>query len=436
MRLIESMIEIRKGSIETASNEFGVDAIVNCADPTLMGSDNNVDGAIHRVIDRRAGESGYFKKKIKEEFKGKYHSEKEKIIRCQRGEAVITKGYGLCDYVIHAVGPKSDRNDGKINGYSSSCVEKLTSCYKNIMDLVFDHQGIERIAIPVISSGNYGYDFEYAFIIGLTTVYNALLEKKQNMKELFDYISLKKVYFVVYDANDNWNTACRVYERYKKAFRREHRVVIRGTVKSQQEFRKEISLYDEQKGYFAVAKLFRKLLITLRIILGFWTYLKDVISKEDWVIRRQTVEITVFIKMFLPLLFIELLDLCNNRKLCGILLFIIVYDLMDTVTYLIALMILADIQRPSANVCRSLLMLIVNYIEVELDIVAIYYFINFLGEDKKSWMDILNYIMGIQNETNTIQWLAFVNGGIQFFFLTIALSYFINHIRLRKFRTY
>ena len=111
MRLIESMIEIRKGSIETASNEFGVDAIVNCADPTLMGSDNNVDGAIHGVIDRRAGESGYFKKKIKEEFKGKYHSEKEKIIRCQRGEAVITKGYGLCDYVIHAVGPKSDRND-------------------------------------------------------------------------------------------------------------------------------------------------------------------------------------------------------------------------------------------------------------------------------------------------------------------------------------
>lgn len=99
-------------------------------------------------------------------------------------------------------------------------------------------------------------------------------------------------------------------------------------------------------------------------------------------------------------------------------------------------MILADIQRPSANVCRSLLMLIVNYIEVELDIVAIYYFINFLGEDKKSWMDILNYIMGIQNEINTIQWLAFVNGGIQFFFLTIALSYFINHIRLRKFRTY
>ena len=435
MRLLESMIEIRKGSIETAAQDLVVNAIVNCADPTLMGSDSNVDGAIHRAIDGKAGKKDFFKSKIKKEFKGKYHSQKEKIVRCQRGEAVITKGYGVCDYIIHAVGPESDRNAGKINGYSSSCVEKLTSCYKNIMDLVFKYPDIEKIAIPIISSGNYGYDFEYAFTIGLVTVYNTLLEKKHNMKELFDYISLKKVYFVIYDVNNNYDIASTIYEKYKKVFQKEHRAVIRGTGKSQQEFRKEISLYDEQKGYFAVAKFFRELLIILRIIFGFWTYLKDLISKEDWVIRRQTVEITVFIKMFLPLLFIAGLNSCNSRKLCGILFFITVYDLVDTVTYLIALMILADIQRPSANVCRSLLMLAVNYVEVELDITAVYYFINFLRDNKKSWLDIINYIMNVQGADN-VAWLAFVNEGIQFFFLTIALSYFINHIRLRKFRTY
>lgn len=52
--------------------------------------------------------------------------------------------------------------------------------------------------------------------------------------------------------------------------------------------------------------------------------------------------------------------------------FVIIYDLLDTTTYLVALMFLADIQRPSANVIRSLLMLVVNYIEVELDIIVIY----------------------------------------------------------------
>lgn len=61
-----------------------------------------------------------------------------------------------------------------------------------------------------------------------------------------------------------------------------------------------------------------------------------------------------------------------NTKLLYVGSFVIIYDLLDTTTYLVALMFLADIQRPSANVIRSLLMLVVNYIEVELDIIVIY----------------------------------------------------------------
>lgn len=46
------------------------------------------------------------------------------------------------------------------------------------------------MAIPVISSGNYGFDFDYAFRIGLVTVYNELLEKKNEYRELFKEINL------------------------------------------------------------------------------------------------------------------------------------------------------------------------------------------------------------------------------------------------------
>lgn len=158
---VASMIEIKRGQIQNAPRKHEVDAIVNCAKPTLMGSNSNVDGAIHSAIDNKNGQTGFFKEKIKEKFADSLGTDKENILRCSRGEAIITYGYGLCKYVIHAVGPESDRNTGKWNGvYSSSCVKKLMDCYQNIMKLVFSHPGIEKIAIPVIASGNYGFDFE------------------------------------------------------------------------------------------------------------------------------------------------------------------------------------------------------------------------------------------------------------------------------------
>ena len=102
---------------------------------------------------------------------------------------------------------------------------------------------------------------------------------------------------------------------------------------------------------------------------------------------------------------------------------IIVYNLLDTVTYLLSLMFLADIQRPSANVSRLLVMLVVNYIEVEFDVACIWML---LCNMKKSYMTMkiaVEYIIG-SNVGNTFQWLDWINNGIKFFFLTIVLSYF------------
>ena len=431
-----SMIEIKKMNIQDAPQRLEVDAIVNCANPTLMGSDSNVDGAIHAAVDCVNRERGYFKRKIIDQFETALETREENVIRCSRGEAVITKGYGLCKYIIHAVGPESDENRCKPqNIYSSSCVAKLTDCYENIMELVFSHPDIQSIALPVISSGNYGIDFEYAFTIGLTTVYNALLEKEKELRELSDFIELKKIYFVVTDMGNHYQLADKILERYKPIFLKEHRVVSRGAIQSQKEYWKEICLYDSKKGYFAIATGVRRLLLIIRWFLGLWTYIKDLISKEDWVVRRQTVEVISVIKMGIPLPVLWLAFTYGKLEWVNIILLCVIgYDLLDTITYLLSLMLFADIQRPSANVSRSLIMLAINYIEVELDMACVFMLIRNIQHDFQSMSMVLEFLIGDKG-AELSKCLNWANSGIKFFFLTIVLSYFSSHMRLRKFRT-
>ena len=436
MQLLESMIKIHKGKIEEFVEQYNIDAVVNCANPSLMGSKSNVDNAIHKAVNQSKGNVKNLKDIIIEKFEDECHTKKENIIRCRRGEVVITDGGTFCKHVIHAVGPKSDRNKGKNYGYSSSCVQKLASCYKEIMKIIFEYQDIETVAIPIISSGNYGFDFEYAFRIGLVSVYNELLDKKNEYRELFDQINLKQIYFVILDEANNYDKACKIYDEYREVFQKEHRAVYNSFIDSQRAFWNEINLYDEQKGYFAIAKLFRKLLIILRYIFGFWTWLKDIFGKKDWVLRKKTIEWVAFIKMFIPIISIMFINMFSMNNGLYVVTIVILYNLLDTTTYLIALMFLADIQRPSANIIRSLLMLIVNYIEVELDIMTLYYLVGKIFYSKTyAYGQLIDFIMGDNGNMSGINNLInFANKGIQFFFLTVVLSYFSNHMRARKFR--
>jgi O-acetyl-ADP-ribose deacetylase (regulator of RNase III) len=163
-------IRIRMGDI----TQIEVDAIVNAANPTLLGGEG-VDGMIHWA----AGS------KLLEECRS--------IGGCPAGEARITGGYDLpARYIIHTVGPVYSL-DGK------NAPQLLASCYRNSLQLAVRH-GIATIAFPAISCGVYGYPAEKACRIAIDTT----LEFLENDD------SIDMVNFVLF--------SCRHYDFYMQYF--------------------------------------------------------------------------------------------------------------------------------------------------------------------------------------------------------------------------
>jgi O-acetyl-ADP-ribose deacetylase (regulator of RNase III) len=146
-------IKIVKGDI----TEQRVDAIVNAANPTLLGG-GGVDGAIHRAAGLE----------LRDECK--------KLHGCRPGEAKITSGYRLpAKHVIHTVGPIWQ---GGMMGEALV----LARCYKNSLGLAAEH-GLKSIAFPSIGTGAYGYPVAQASKIALAEI-NGFLKNNTSIERV------------------------------------------------------------------------------------------------------------------------------------------------------------------------------------------------------------------------------------------------------------
>lgn len=127
------------------------DAIVNAANELMLGG-GGVDGAIHRAAGPELLEACH---NVPEVQPG---------VRCPAGSARITEAFNLpVSRIIHTVGPIYDDE-----GDSASV---LSSAYKSSLEVAAENQ-IKYVAFPAISCGVYGYPFEDAAEVALSTLQN------------------------------------------------------------------------------------------------------------------------------------------------------------------------------------------------------------------------------------------------------------------------
>lgn len=134
--------------------EQEVDVIVNAANPYLKHG-----GGVALAIVRKGGNV--------------IQEESDKIGYVPEGEIAVTSAGKLkAKYVIHAVGPRDEKEENKLKSCISKALEKA------------DSLGCSSIAIPAVSTGIFGFPKEKGTKIILNQCLEFLRKKAVNLMEI------------------------------------------------------------------------------------------------------------------------------------------------------------------------------------------------------------------------------------------------------------
>lgn len=125
-----------------------VDAIVNAANEQCLGG-GGVDGAIHSAAGPQLLDAC-------EELPVLYEN-----VRCETGSAVVTPGFRLCKYVIHAVGPVYNQDSDPQGTLENAIRMSLRRAVA---------VGARTVAFPAISCGAYGFPHDEAANIAMNVM--------------------------------------------------------------------------------------------------------------------------------------------------------------------------------------------------------------------------------------------------------------------------
>lgn len=163
-------IALYKGDITS----LNTDAIVNAANPAMLGCFHPLHNCIDNAIHSAAGVQ--LRLECNDVMKGREASV---------GDVIVTGAYNLpCRYVFHTAGPIVG---GRVTEKNKTDLKK---CYVECLKKA-DERALKNIAFCCISTGIYGYPPEQAAIVAVGAVKEYKATTKSGIKIIFDLFTEK-----------------------------------------------------------------------------------------------------------------------------------------------------------------------------------------------------------------------------------------------------